>query len=479
MRLIFIDKVVSITEGKEFPHENSVFTDTFKMLMRNGTGEQVQMNIDKPVITGFGSVSCLGLDSRQMWQSLLNGRSGIGPITAFNASSFPCKIAGEVKDFSIANYIPKSYRKSIKIMSRDIELAVAAAYQAFTSAGLVTKAINPEKVNINPTRVGMNVGAGMMCCDLEELASSVATSKIDNHFDYKKWGKEGLELVPPLWLLKYLPNMPACHISIIHDTQGPSNSITCAEVSSQLAISEACLTLNRGVCDIILAGGTDVKVNPMGIIRHWLLKRATTEFADNPEKACRPFDSQAKGSVFGEAAAIVVLENPQSAIKRDARIFAEVAGTGQSSNINPAYQNLEPDGRGITIAIQKALDEAGITPNQLDLIIPHGTGIADDDLAEAKGIEAALGKTVQNVPAWPTKSMLANNGAASGALDCIAACRAMAENVIPASKNCEKKTAGCNLNISMKAQKKNIKYALICGYTFGGQTAAVILKKPD
>ena len=434
------------------------------------------MNIDKPVITGFGAVSCLGLNSRQMWDSLLNGRCGISPITSFDASSFPCKIAGEVKDFSISNYIPKSYRKSIKIMSRDIELAVGAAYEAFVSAGLVTKAINPEKVNINPTRVGMNVGAGMMCCDLEELALSAAASKIDDHFDYKKWGKDGLELIPPLWLLKYLPNMPACHISIIHYTQGPSNSITCAEVSSQLAISEACLTLNRGVCDIILAGGTDVRVNPMGIIRHWLLKRTTTEFADEPDKACRPFDSQAGGSVFGNAAGIVVVENPQSAAKRDAKVYAEVAGTGQSSNINPAYQNLEPDGRGITIAIQKALAEAGITPNQLDLIIPHGTGIAADDLAESRGIETALGKAVQNVPVWPTKSMLANNGAAAGALDCIAACMAMAEGVIPAAKNCDKKAEGCNLNISMKSQKKNIKYALICGYTFGGQTAAIILR---
>ena len=427
------------------------------------------MSPNKPVITGFGSISCLGLDSKQMWNALLHGRCGIGPITTFDTSGFPCKIAGQVKDFSITNYIPKSYRKSIKIMSRDIELAVAAAYEAFTSAGLITKAIDPEKVNINPTRVGMNVGAGMISCDLIELAPSAAVSKTDNHFDYKKWGKEGLDFIPPLWLLKYLPNMPACHISIIHDTQGPSNSITCAEVSSQLAISEACLTLNRGVCDIILAGGTDVKVNPMGIIRQFLLKRATTEFADNPDKACRPFDSKAKGSVFGEAAAIVVLENPQSAINRGAKIFAEVAGTGQSSNINPAYQNLEPDGKGVTIAIQKALDEAGITPNQLDLIIPHGTGIAADDLAEAKGIEAALGKAVQNIPVWPTKSMLANNGAASGALDCIAACLAMTEGVIPAAKNCNKKAAGCNLNILMKAQKKNVKYALICGYTFGAK----------
>jgi 3-oxoacyl-[acyl-carrier-protein] synthase II len=432
---------------------------------------------DKPVITGFGAVSCLGQNVSSMWQGLCEGRCGIVPITAFDPAGFPCKIAGQVADFNVTKFIPKTYRKYVKIMSRDIELAVGAAYEAFISSGLITKAIDPTKININPTRVGLNVGAGMISCDLVELAPSASASKTGNRFDIRKWGKEGLELVPPLWLLKYLPNMPSCHISIIHDIQGPGNSITCAEVSSHLAISEAALTITRGKCDIVLAGGTDVKVNPMCLIRQCLLKRATTEYADNPEKACRPFDSNAKGSVFGEAAGIVVLESPESARKRGTRIYAELAGTGQSSNLNSAYQCLEPDGKGITVAIQKALAEAGIGPQQLDLIIPHGLGIAADDLAEAKGIEAALGTAVKNIPVWPTKSMLSNNGAAAGGLDCIAACMAITDGVIPAAKNCDKKASGCNLNITMQPQKKNINYVLICGYTFGGQTAAVILKK--
>jgi 3-oxoacyl-[acyl-carrier-protein] synthase II len=434
---------------------------------------------DKPVITGFGAVSCLGQKTSDMWKALCEGRCGIKAITAFDPAGFPCKIAGQVSDFNVSKFIPKSYRKYVKIMSRDIELAVAAAYEAFMSSGLVTKAIDPAKININPTRTGLNVGAGMISCDLEELAPSVAVSETGNQFDIHKWGKEGLELVPPLWLLKYLPNMPACHISIIHDIQGPSNSITCAEVSSHLAIGEAASMINRGVCDIVLAGGTDVKVNPMGIIRQCLLKRATTSHNDNPAAACRPFDSSAKGSVFGEAAGIVVLESPQSARKRVAKIYAEIAGTGQSSNLNNTYQHLEPDGKGITIAIQKALADAAIGPQQLDLIIPHGLGIPADDLAEAKGIEAALGSDVKNIPVWPTKSMLSNNGAAAGSLDIIAACLAMAEGIIPAAKNCEKKAAGCNLNISMQTQRKNINYGLVCGYTFGGQTAAVILKRQN
>jgi 3-oxoacyl-[acyl-carrier-protein] synthase II len=163
-----------------------------------------------------------------------------------------------------------------------------------------------------------------------------------------------------------------------------------------------------------------------------------------------------------------------------------VAGTGQSNSINnvipsvvegPAYEHLEPDGKGIQIAIEKAIKEAKIEPGQLDLIIPHGTGIPQDDLAEAKAIQAVLGKAAAETPVWPTKSMLSNTAAASGALDVVAAICAITEGKIPAAKNCDRKAAGCDLNIIKKAVQKEIRYALCCSYTFGGQTTAIVLKK--
>jgi len=437
------------------------------------------MSSARIVITGLGAVSPLGLTVGDMWEGLCTGRCGIGKITAFDPAGFSCKLAGQVPDYKIQQYVPKSYRKAVKMMSRDIELAVMAANEALTNSGLVTKAIDPEKVNVEPERVAINMGAGLISCDLVELAPAVAASVTDGKFDLRKWGKEGLELVTPLWLLKYLPNMPACHIGIIHDIQGPSNSITCAEASAHLAIGEASQIIARGSSNIALAGGAEAKVNPIVMIRQCLLKRVTSENNDDPSSACRPFDADAKGSVFGEGAGIVILENLENAKKRDAKIYAEVIGVGQSNNINPAYEHLESDGKGIQIAIEKAMANAQIEPEDLDLIVPHGTGIAADDLAETTAIEAALGKAATKVAVWPTKSMLSNTGAAGGALDVIAAACAMANGKIPVAKNCERKAAGCNLNIVKQPLETNIHHALCCSYTYGGQTAAVVLKKLD
>ena len=212
------------------------------------------------------------------------------------------------------------------------------------------------------------------------------------------------------------------------------------------------------------------------MIRQCLLKRATCENNDDPASACRPFDADAKGSVFGEAAGVVILEELNHAEKRNAKIFAEVVGIGQSNSINPAYEHIEPDGKGIQIAIEKALAEANIQPDDLNLIIPHGTGIPADDLAEAKAIQAVLGDATAKVPVWPTKSMLSNTGAAGGAVDVISALCAMREGIIPAAKNCDKKAAGCDLNISNQQKKKDIRFVLSCSYTYGGQTAAVVLR---
>jgi len=414
-----------------------------------------------------------------MWNGLCAGRCGIDKITAFDPVGFSCKLAGQVPEYKIQPYVPKTYRKATKMMSRDIELAVIAAHEAVTNSGLITKAIDPENVNIDPERVAINLGAGLISCDLVELAPAVAASITDGKFDIRKWGKAGLDMVTPLWLLKYLPNMLACHIGIIHDIQGPGNSITCAEASAHLAIGEASQIIARGGSDIALTGGAEAKVNPIVMIRQCLLKRTTSENNDDPISACRPFDADAKGSVFGEAAGIVILENLQNAKKRGAKIYAEVAGIGHSNNINPAYEHLEPDGRGIRIAIEKAIADARIQPEDLDLIIPHGTGIAADDLAEATAIQAALGDAADKVPVWPTKSMLSNTGAAAGALDVIAAVCAMKEGKIPAAKNCDRKADGCNLNIVSQPQKAEIRNVLCCSYTYGGQTAAVVLKKTD
>jgi len=436
------------------------------------------MGLARVVITGLGAISPLGLTVGDMWSGLCAGRCGIEQIGAFDPVGFSCKLAGQVPDFKIKQYVPKTYRKAIKLMSRDIQLAVIAANEALTSSGLVTKGIDPDNINVDPARVAINLGAGLISCDLVELAPAVAASTTDGKFDIHKWGKDGLELVTPLWLLKYLPNMLACHIGIIHDIQGPSNTITCAEAAAHLAIGEATQIIARGDSDIALAGGAEAKVNPILMIRQCLLKRTTSENNSSPATACRPFDADARGAVFGEGAGMVVLEKLENARRRDAKIYAEVVGVGHSNNINPAYECLEPDGYGLQIAIEKAMADAQIQPGDLDLIVPHGTGIAADDLAEAKAIEAALGEAAAKPAVWPTKSMLSNTGAAGGAIDVVAAVCAMTDGKIPAAKNCDRKADGCNLNIVKEPEQKKIRYTLCCSYTYGGQTAALVLKGP-
>ncbi|MHC4265751.1 MAG: beta-ketoacyl-[acyl-carrier-protein] synthase family protein [Planctomycetota bacterium] len=434
------------------------------------------MSCAEVVITGIGGISPLGMNCGQYWEGLCAGRCGIDTIKAFDPVGFTCKLAGEVGEYKIRDYVPKSHRKATKLMSRDIELSVISAAEALDDAGIVTKSTDAENINFDPKRMSINLGAGLISCDLVEIAPAVAASLTDGKFDIHKWGKEGIEQVTPLWLLKYLPNMLACHIGIIHDIQGPSNSITCGESGSHLAIIESAQIIARGDSDMALAGGAEAKVNPIVMIRQCLLNRATVENNDDAEGACRPFDADAKGSIFGEGAGAVILEDRHKAEQRGVRIYCEIAGVGQSNNINSAYERLESDGRGIQIAIEKAMYDAEIKASDIDLIIPHGTGIEADDLAEAKGIQAALGEVVKDIPVFPTKSMLSNTGAASGAFDIIAGVCAIRDSKIPAAKNFKKKAEGCNLNIITEPLEKKLRNVLCCSYTYGGQTAAVILK---
>jgi 3-oxoacyl-[acyl-carrier-protein] synthase II len=431
------------------------------------------------VITGLGATTCLGLSYKDLWAGLCSGKCGISRITAFDPTSFHCQIAGQVPAFSIRDYVPKAIRKTTKLMSRDIEIAIVAANEAFKDAGIVTKAFDEQNITIDPKRSAIILGANSISCDFNEIAPSVVKGAVDGKFDIRKWGTDSIETVTPLWLLKYLPNMLACHIGIIHDLQGPSNTITCAESAGLLAIGEAYQIIIRGDAELALAGGGESKVNPIVHMRQSMLKRANDSSNDNPEEACRPFDENAKGCIFGESAACIVLEDSERAKKRNAKIYAGVAGFGQSCSINANLEALEPDGKGVQYAIESALENAKIKPEQIDLIVPHGTGVFNDDVAEAAGIRNALGGAGEKIPVLPTKSMVSNSGAGAGAVDVIAACCCMNEGLIPAAKNCTTVNKECKLNVVREPIKKKINYALCTTYTYGGQTAAIILKNEN
>jgi len=205
------------------------------------------------VVTGLGVISPIGIGAKAFWDNLIAGKCGIRRIEAFDPAAFPSQLAGEVPAYKIGDYVPKSYRKATKVMARDIELAVVAADDAFKDSGLKSKAYT-DQPNITPGRFGCNIGAGLISTDLNELTSAMHVAREGNRLDLQKWGREGMSQLTPLWLLKYLPNMLACHVTIIHELKGPSNTLTCAEASSHLAIGEAFRTIQRGDADLAICG---------------------------------------------------------------------------------------------------------------------------------------------------------------------------------------------------------------------------------
>src|SRR5258708_14357295 len=332
----------------------------------------------RAVFTGIGVLSPIGQDSSSFWHSLDQGKSGIGPIQAFDPSGLPSRIAGEITQFDPRKYLDKEARKSLKVMARTIKLAVAASQLALDDAKV-------DKSKLDPTRFGVEFGSGLIATELDELgeAAIVSANCQPGSVDLEKWAEKGLETIPPLWMLKYLPNMPACHVSILHNAQGPNNSITESDVASLLAIGEAYRTLIRDQADLFLVGGAESKLNPLSLVRQCLYEPLSKRNED-PEKACRPFDKDRDGIVVGEGAGVLVLEELDHAQKRGARIYAEVVGFGASFD-------RDRSGSGLARAIRAALKDANLRPESIDHINAHGLARIEADVWEAKGLHEGFG----------------------------------------------------------------------------------------
>src|SRR4051812_20586737 len=257
--------------------------------------------MQRVVVTGIGVISPIGIGTKTFWGSLLSGKSGIAKVRAFDPGGFACQLSGEVPDYKISEFVPKSYRKATKVMARDIELAVVAADDAFKDAGLKSKAYT-ETPDFDPKRFGCNIGAGLISAELNELTAAMATARADanpNKLDLHKWGRDGMQQLTPLWLLKYLPNMLACHVTIVHGLMGPSNTITCQEASSHLAIGEAFRTIQRGAADLAICGGGETKGPPMSGMREIPLPRGTQAPKHSPGQAGAPLRPNPRGAGRG------------------------------------------------------------------------------------------------------------------------------------------------------------------------------------
>lgn len=440
------------------------------------------------VITGLGVVSPVGLGAVETFEALVEKRSSVGRISAFDPGRFSSQIAGEVQRVEVKDYVPKSYRKATKVMARDIELAVIAACLAVKDAGIKTKCLvdrgEADVIDVDSTRFGANIGAGLICADINELAGALATAAqrpdnpADRGFSLKKWGSEGMNNLTPLWLLKFLPNMLACHVTIVHDCQAPSNTITCGEASSHLAIGEAFRTLERGAADICICGGAESKINPMGLIRQSLLDRLVTDANDSPQTACRPFDAGRRGTVISEGGGLLILETLDRAKNRGARIYGEVIGFGASVNARH-WLNPQDDGRALALAMSKALDDAGVKPAEVGLVNLAGIGSVQHDAAEAAALKSVLGAAAARVPVLATKGAIGNNGAGSGAIDLAMMTLAMHRGIVPPSLNTDQIDPACGLSV-VHGDPTDCRAGVgLCAASAlsGGQTAALVIRR--
>jgi len=426
------------------------------------------------VITGIGVVSPIGIGAKAFWESLLAGRIGVRRIQRFDPGGFPSQIAGEVPEYRIGDYVPKSYRKATKVMARDIELAVIAADDAFRDSGLRSRAYT-DSPDIDPLRFGCNIGAGLLNADINELTAAMHVARDGERLDLRKWGREGMNQLTPLWLLKYLPNMLACHVTIIHELKGPSNTITCADASSHLAIGEAFRTIQRGDADLAICGGAESKVSEMGLLRQVLLGRVTTRHNQTPEQAVRPFDAEASGTAIGEGGGLFILEEYERAVRRGAQRYAEIVGFAASQD---TYSVTDPDpaGHSYAAAISRAMAEAGVTPRQVGCFVPHGLGIVSHDRAELAALSRALGEELGRVPLCPIKAQTGNLAAGSG-VDAAAAVLAVHHGRLPPVVNTRTPLDGRKLNVAAEAREAEVSVAISSVYSLGGQNAALVFRR--
>ena len=443
------------------------------------------MNTRRVVITGLGPVTPIGTGVSAFWNALLEKRSGVRRVRAFDPSRFDAQIGGEIDGLNIGEYVPKSYRKAAKIMARDIMLAVAAAHQAVSDAKLRTKCLiergeGDGGANVDNTRFGANIGAGLICADLPELTEALHGANENGEFSFARWGTDGMNNLTPLWLLKFLPNMLACHVTIVHDAEGPSNTITCGEASSHLAIGEAFRSITRGAADVCICGGAESKANAMALLRQALGRRLSLR-NDQPERACRPLAADRDGTVISEGGGLVILEELEHARRRGARIYAELIGFGAGHDAFMASQpsRPHPEGRGTAVAIRKALRDAGIAPEQVGLIAVFAAGLIEHDRSEAVAIRSVLGARTEQVPAMAIKAGIGNSGAGSGAIDFIAAVLALYHATIPPAFNSAPVDPSCGLRVSVDGPTDvRAEYALSTAYALGGgQNAALVIKR--
>ncbi len=404
------------------------------------------------VITGLGAVSPLGIGVEETWKKIIAGESGIGKITRFDASSLPSQIAGEVKNFKPEEFM------SAKLASRMdlfIQYAIASAEMAITDAGLPKQDLGDE--------VGVVIGVGMGGVGLVEHYTRV--------FDEK-----GYKRVTPFFIPMIIPNMAAGQVAILYGAKGPNLAVCTACAAGNHAIGTAFKLIQEGKIKVAICGGTEGLITPLTVAGFSVMKALSTR-NEEPEKASRPFEAKRDGFVIAEGCGLLILEELEFALRRGAKIYAELIGYGANAD---AYHITapSPDGEGAAKCMQLALEDAGIQPEEVDYINAHGTSTPLNDIAETKAIKRVFGDHAYKLMVSSTKSMTGHLLGGAGGLEAVLTVKALETGFVPPTINYEEPDPECDLDyIPNQTRKVDIKIALSNAFGFGGTNACLIFKK--
>jgi 3-oxoacyl-[acyl-carrier-protein] synthase II len=422
------------------------------------------------VVTGLGVVAPNGVGREDFWAACVEGRSGVGPIRSFDASAHPVKIAAEVHDFDVLPYMPPEQRKSLKIMGRATRFGVGAAALALRDSGL-------DLGKLPPDRVGVVMGTGIVPMDLAEIAPLLRDAcGEDGVLNVADLGQKGSNALFPLWILKYLPNMVATHISMALNIQGPNSTLTTACVAGTQAVGEAFRLIVHGDADVVLAGGADSRIDPLLLLAYQALG-ALSRSGRPAEEVSRPFDRLRDGFVLGEGAGVLVLEELEQARARGATIYAEVLGFGSSFD---AYSVTKPDpqARGAARAIAAALREARVDAGDVDYINAHGTSTRLNDQMETAAVKRVFGEGARALPLSSIKSMVGHLIGAAGAVEAVALAMTLHEGVVPPTINLTHPDPECDLDyVPNAARDLRMTTALSTSFGFGGQNGALVMRR--
>ena len=399
----------------------------------------------------MGAITPIGNSVEEFWNGIKEGKTGFGPITYFDTADYRCKLAAEVKDFDPAQYMDK---KSARRMEQFCQFAVAAAGQAISDAGL-------DMEQEDPYMVGCSVGSG--------IGSLQAMEREYDRLKEKGPGRVGPMLVPLM-----ISNMAAGNVSIAYGLKGKSLNVVTACATGTHSIGEAYRTIQYGDADVMIAGGTESSITPIGIAGFSAL--TALSFSEDPERASIPFDKERNGFVMGEGSAIVVLEELEHAKRRGAKIYAELTGYGCSSD---AYHITSPaeDGSGAATAMLNALKDGGVAPEALTYINAHGTSTHHNDLFETRAIKLAFGEHAYDLKINSTKSMVGHLLGAAGAVEFVTCVKEIQEGYIHRTVGLRETEEELDLNYCRDSYKEEVPYALTNSLGFGGHNASLLLKK--